>query len=94
MSCNYSVCDIHILSPLFCSVVVDFLMLCNYSVCDIHILSPLLCSFKFFWGGLQVVGINIKGTTVLSLHRPYEIFKGIALDDLHAIFLSHFILLV
>ena len=35
---------------------------------------------------LQVVGI--KGATVLSLHRPYDISKGIAVDDLHAVFLG------
>jgi hypothetical protein len=32
--------------------------------------------------------VGIKGATVLSLHRPYDPSKGIAIDDLHAIFLG------
>ena len=31
---------------------------------------------------------GVKGATVLALHKPYDMSTGIAIDDLHAIFLG------
>ncbi len=35
---------------------------------------------------MQVKGI--KGATVLFLHRPFDVVKGIGIDSLHIIFLG------
>ena len=62
----------------------------DFFVCNIMLTcfkSSIFVAIHFLWYiCLQVVGI--KGATVLSLHRPYDISKGIAIDDLHAIFLG------
>ena len=59
-------------------VVHKFLIIAMLFVCVVFVIDRVFC--------LQVVGI--KGATVLSLHRPYDVSKGIAIDDLHAIFLG------
>ena len=34
----------------------------------------------------QVMGV--KGASILCIHRPFDLSKGVAIDDLHVIFLG------